>query len=168
MPDAYALSYFGELGIYPGFRVSCFYELGASTKQKRKGKSIEKRNYLVPSIANYGIIGGQKNWLFGADFERMRFHKKGRRYRLYQVGAFLNMHTNPGNTYSSQNGVFEQGLSARWYFVPKVAFGAGRSAISLGNTAFDIALMPTFYIKMPYNNMAGLPSFALELRLKMI
>lgn len=165
-PDYVAASYFGDLVVFPGFKLSAGWEIGGKTKKRKNGKSIEKATYLAPSIMNFGISGGQKNWLLGADVERIRVHNKGRAYRLLQGGLYGNWTFNPGTTYSFDGtDIYESHGTSRFYLVPDFAVGLGRRFGSLSNP-IDIAAKFHAYGKMPYNSFFALPGLAVELRLK--
>lgn len=165
-PEYLAASYYGDLLVFPGFKLSAGWEVGAKTKRKKNGKSIEKNTYAVPSIMNFGIRGGQKNWLLGADIERTRVHSKGRAYRVLQGGLYGNWTFNPGTTYSFDGtDIYESHGTSRFYMVPDIALGLGRKFGALSKPV-DIAAKFHAYGKMPYNSFLALPGLAVELRLK--
>lgn len=166
-PDFASASYYGDLLIFSGFKLSAGWELSSKTKtKKRSGKSILKNTYLVPSLVNFGIKEGQKNWQLGADLERIRVHSKGRAYRLLQAGLYGNWTFNSGPTYVYDGtDVGEYYGTSRFYLVPDFAFGFGRKFGSLSKP-IDLAAKFHAYGKLPYNSFFALPGFAVELRLK--
>jgi len=165
-PDFVSASYYGDLLIFSGFKLSAGWELASKTKtRKRSGKAIGKSTYLVPGLMNFGIRQGQKNWQLGADLERIRIHSKGNAYRLLQAGLYGNWTFNSGPTYTYDGtDVGESYGTSRFYVVPDLAFGFGRKFGS--QKLVDLAAKFHAYGKMPYNSFFALPGFAFELRLK--
>lgn len=123
------LSYYGNLGVHPGFRASFDWNLWmlSKTKEKRKrSKTIHKLLYVSPNIAFYAHKSSHQALNIGADIGFRRYSKRFI-YGEVAMGLGYQRRFNANETWVVNNGNVSRKKGSRGYFSPSLSFGLGRT-----------------------------------------
>lgn len=155
-----SVSYFGNLGIHPGTKISLYKDLVQINKTKKNGNLIMKSLTVVPSISLYNHAKSRTGLILGSDLSWIRTGKWnffiGPSLGLNYYGMF-----NSGDTWVVEGGIASQkGNSVRGYFAPSFSYTYGKNIKNIG-----IYTRLNSHFLMGYNSTT-LPELSLELGVK--
>ena len=154
------ISYFGQYGLHPGFKIGTHFDLLNWEKQKdRKKRSITKYKslFVSPQIGFYIHPKNHLGLSINADFGYKRLHSRFNFYSAYSIGLGALTQFNAGTTYvfDESGEVSQKAFASRTYLLSTINYEFGQQVTPVFGWFGKIS----FGVKAPYNTGISLENF---------